>query len=238
MKRFTKSALLALALFGLTGVSAVAQQIEGGALIGKLVSNNYFGEYHGTLKGSFPLHFFEMTVFPNGYVQGGFGPDRDYDDSTEWGGRVDKNGLLQSVFSHDGKDYTMVGLIDKRTRAATFIVKRRGKTVGTVNAMPERTEDYAARVSRHNAYLVIDDDNGARYNVSLSSDGTFELSGDNSDSGSYSIVRLGRDRAQIVLSGGGGTQTLIVYFMDADDSYEGIVYDAGRGKFYNWYDNY
>lgn len=238
MKPLFKSAVIVFTVFCMTSLTAFGQRIEGGQLIGRLVSTEFFGEYHGTVNGSLhdgdgPLPYFEMSVFPNGYVVGGFGHDRDYDDQYEFGGRVDKNGFIRAPFSFDGKDYEIGGVISKGTRQAVLWVTRArsNKSVAIVTAAPERTADFAPKGSRLGFSIHVDDEGDTSFDISFSTGGTFESS---DDSGTYTYRRVGRDRGQVILNGRGRPHQITIFFTDGDASNEGIVYDVTTRKFYNW----
>lgn len=236
MKTFIKSSVIGLALLGLATVTAVGQQIEGGALMGSLNSTLFFGEYHGTVSGPFPLNYFEMKVFPNGYVQGGFGSSREEDDSTEWAGMVDSSGILRGYFYYGDTTVYLAGYINKSTRWVNIqLLSDQRSLIGKVAAKPERNADYAPKGPRFFLSIFADDEDGNNFSVTFNDDGTFDS---DFGSGNYVYKKLGRDQGQFKLKftsdGAPPNKTFILYYTDGDDNSEGVLYDVGASKFYNW----
>jgi hypothetical protein len=246
MKPFMKPILLALGLSGMACVSVIAQPIKDGALIGPLLSTSFFGEYQGTLTGSYEYPSFEMSAFPNGYVQGSFGPGSVFADgktpTMAWGGWMNKSGFFQGTFEES--NFTLLGTMDTRNHTVFALLLDGRNLLGVVRASPESWVDFAPAGPTLNLPLYMEDENTNSFHLTLYLNGTFTS---DMGVGTYKYKKSGKNMGKITLTFSNReaspltakakpthTTTFIIFYTDSDVDDVGVIYDVQQRKFYNW----
>ena len=174
MKLVLRSALVALFLFCVTAGSQA--QGEGSSISGPNILRSLFGVYQGDFRTTghvLPFTGFNLSIYPNGYVNGNI-----------WGtilgssstvcvsvyGMANRQGNFDARFYYGGKYYSLKGVVT-RDKKVIAVAKPHGKNnaVGTLNGMQSKTS-YALNTAT-NYYFDVSG-NGVNIYLDFNNDGT------------------------------------------------------------------